>query len=148
MTTWGDPVNNRNLQREAHILGFCLEHDIDWQFGSRRGRASYGRKTRGEQPIVRLPEIRGQMTYFVALHELGHILSPDNRYMRTLESEVDAWQWALSNAEEDPTVATLRGIRRRLASYIAKAMRTERMVLPGKGTEFHKFVTWLERAST
>src|SRR6266496_3428786 len=87
------------------------------------------------------------MTYFVALHELGHVLSSGNRYLRTLESEADAWQWALANTEEEPTKATLKGIRRRLSSYVAKAIRSPRMHLPDEDSDFERFWRWLSEAA-
>ncbi len=137
----------KNIEREAHIAYLCLNNEVDWQWRGRHGRAQYAHPRKGESAVVHLPQIRGQMTYFVALHELGHVLSSGNRYLRTLESEADAWQWALANTEEEPTKATLKGIRRRLSSYVAKAIRSPRMHLPDEDSDFERFWRWLSEAA-
>jgi hypothetical protein len=134
----------KNITREAHIVGICMALDIDWKWGGRRGSAAYARPRKGEVATVFLPRIRGQMTYFVALHELGHVLSEGNRYMRKVEAEVDAWKWALANTEEDPSLATLRGIRRRLYSYLSRALRRDRMHVPDRDSDEWRFIRWLE----
>lgn len=112
-----------NIDREAHIVGLMMEHNVDWQWGGRRGHATYARPRKGEVAFVWLPQIKGQMTYFIALHELGHVLSSRNRQLRMMDAEVDAWKWALANTEEEPTKGTWRGIDRRLKSYVARAIR-------------------------
>ena len=64
--------------------------DITWRT-SLRGRA------RRLQWHVYLPEVRSEVTYALALHELGHVLSLNQRGSR-LDKEVDAWRWAEANA--------------------------------------------------
>lgn len=134
-------MTDRNVEREANIVGFCLEHDVDWEWRGRRGRAKHARPRKGEAAVVHLPPIKGQMTYFVALHELGHVLSPTNRYMRRLDAEVDAWKWALANSDEEPSRATWRGIYGRLKSYISWALRNANVAEPSdESREFIRMV--------
>lgn len=137
-------MTDRNLEREAHIWSFALEHDIDVEIGSVRGAKAYRRQPKHglDQPLIRIPAIRGQVSYFVALHELGHILGHGSGLVR-LEEEALAWRWALANTEEQPTVATYRAIKRRLASYMGRALRRSNMTLPGAGSEFHRLMSEL-----
>ena len=137
----------RNTQREAHVLAICLENEVDWEWRGRRGYAQYAHPRKGEAAVVTLPPVKGQMTYFVALHELGHVLSPGNRYMRQLEREADAWRWAFANSEEEPTQATLRGVKRRLAGYLARAIRRG-FYVPPQDSDFYRFVEWLQRVTS
>ena len=44
-----------------------------------------------------MPPVRGQVSYFVALHEIGHLVGA-GRSGRRLESEEAAWRFALAEA--------------------------------------------------
>jgi hypothetical protein len=68
-----------------------------------------------------VPPVRGQVSYFVALHELGHVLSRGNASLRQLEREADAWRFALGHSLVDPTPATARSLLRSLESYLRRA---------------------------
>lgn len=133
------------LSREAHVAKIAQTHGIDIEVASTSHRGvAYRRQPRHgiDQPFIRIPPIRGQVSYFLALHELGHILGHGSGLVR-LEEEALAWRWALANAEEDPSLATLKAIRRRVESYFTRAYYRRRMTLPGEGSEFHSLLTWL-----
>jgi hypothetical protein len=91
-----------------------------------RGRAYRGSPSRGLAPAIRVPDVRGQVSYFVALLELGHLLSPGNRSLRQLEAEADAWRWALAVALVEPTAATARSMHRALSSYLERTLAKRR----------------------
>lgn len=128
--------SDRNVEREAHIWALALDAGIDLEW-SRNGR---GHAMMRERKIV-VPPIRGQVSYVTALHELGHFLGHPRSGLVRLEEEALAWRWALANSEEDLTVATWRSIERCLRSYLARALRRQRMTVPGRDSEFHRLLT-------
>ncbi len=77
---------------------------------------------------IAIPPIRSRRAYFVALHELGHILGP-NPALR-LDQEVAAWGWALATARMEPTPACWAMIGRALGSYIARSVDRAGMRVP------------------
>jgi hypothetical protein len=90
-------------------------------------RPDRARAWRGARRLA-IPEIRSARSYFVALHELGHILGP-NPALR-LDQEVSAWRWALSEARQEPTPACWAMVGRALGSYIARAVDRAGMRVP------------------
>lgn len=98
----------------AHVRHLADEHEVTVVH---QGRGIAYRKERR----VTIPEVRGRSSYFVALHELGHVVGPNPR--RRLDQEVAAWRWALDHALDDPTPAVARMIGRCLRSYRSRAER-------------------------
>src|SRR4029079_6965724 len=99
---------------EAHIEELCREHGIELAGASSRGRAI---RWRGGRLEISIPPIRGQVSYFIALHEIGHLVGRGRSAPR-LESEANAWLWALEHSAIEPTEATKRSISRRLRGYL------------------------------
>jgi hypothetical protein len=97
-----------------HIQSLAREHDVEIVI--RKG--SRGRASR-RQRLIKIPAVRGQVSYLVALHELGHIVGryPKLRHDR----EVAAWRWALDNSIDEPTAASYERIAESLASYASCA---------------------------
>ena len=60
---------------EAHIADLCREHEIALA-GSSRGDAI---RWRGGRREISVPPIRGQVSYFIALHEIGHLIGRGGR---------------------------------------------------------------------
>ena len=105
---------------------------------------------------ISVPPIRGQVSYFIALHEIGHLIGPGRSAPR-LESEANAWLWALSHSVVEPTPATRRSIARRLRGYLEWARnRQYRRVPPRIPPREHPFwrllalggLSYLRRAAT
>lgn len=118
------------------MVALCREHGIEVAGSSRRGRAI---RWRGGRIQISIPEIRGQVSYFVALHEIGHLVGPGRSAPR-LESEANAWLWALENAAIEPTAATRRAISRRLDGYLQWARhRSHRRTPPRIPPREHPF---------
>jgi hypothetical protein len=111
---------------EAHVEDLCEEHGIEYAGSSRRGRAI---RWRGGRRQIAIPEIRGQVSYFVALHEIGHLVGPGRSAPR-LEAEANAWLWALRNSAVEPTPATRRSISRRLQGYLDWARNRQYRRIP------------------
>jgi hypothetical protein len=106
-----------------HVLELAAAGGVAVEFANGRRAAAYrGSPSRGLRPRIRVPEIRGQVTYFTALHELGHLLSPGNRSLRQLDAEGDAWCWAFEHSLVRPTPATARRLRTKLMTYHRRAV--------------------------
>jgi hypothetical protein len=128
---------------EAHIERLCAEHGIELAGSSARGRAI---RWRGGRLEIAIPPIKGQVSYFIALHEIGHLVGRGRSAPR-LEAEANAWLWALDHAAVEPTVATRRSIVRRLEGYLLWAEnRQYRRVPPRIPDQGHAFWSLLELA--
>jgi hypothetical protein len=128
-------------QMEGHVEQLCADHDIELVGSSARGRAI---RWRGGRLAISIPPIKGQVSYFIALHEIGHLVGPGRSAPR-LESEANAWVWALRHTAFEPTRATRRSIVRRLEGYLAWAQnRQYRKVPPRIPGPDHVFWALLE----
>jgi len=129
-----------------HIKTLCAAHGIALTFAG-RGRAEVHRRGRERVRLIRVPPIRGQVSYFVALHEIGHLVGA-GRSGRRLEKEAAAWTWALANSRVAPTDATRRRLGAKLRSYVTWAeLRRHRKrppVLPAAESEFWTLLRYLE----
>ena len=96
---------------------------------------------------IRVPPVRGQVSYFVALHEIGHLVG-QGRSGRRLESEEAAWRFALTEALVAPTDTTRRRIGKRLRSYVTwaelRARRRRPPFIPPANDAFWDLLAWLE----
>ncbi len=112
-----------------------------------RGRAEVRRRNGRRTIAIRVPPVRGQVTYFVALHEIGHLVGPGRSGTR-LEKEAAAWRFALHMALVEPTDACRRRIGRRLRSYVtwaeARQHRRRPPVLPAPDSPFWPLLRYLE----
>src|SRR5262245_46798119 len=52
----------------------------------------------GAKPVVQFVPVRGQVTYAIALHELGHALARQVNHPDDIVRERGAWEWARDNA--------------------------------------------------
>jgi hypothetical protein len=131
---------------DRHVDDLCRDHGIRRLSGS-RGRAEIHRRGDRRTIAIRIPPVRGQVTYLVALHEIGHLVGPGRSGPR-LEKEAAAWRWALAASLVEPTDACRRRIGRRLRSYVAWAeLRQHRRrppVLPPAGSPFWSLLAYLE----
>ena len=136
---------------DSHVDDLCAAHGIRRVVG--RGRAVVisvrhrdGRRERRLE--IRVPPVRGQVSYFVALHEIGHLVG-HGRSGRRLESEAAAWRFALSTALVAPTDSTRRRIGKRLRSYVTwaerRANRRQPPHIPPADDAFWRLLAWLER---
>ncbi|MEI7760438.1 MAG: hypothetical protein WCJ67_06645 [Thermoleophilia bacterium] len=135
---------------DLHIDDLCTSHGIRRVGG--RGRAVVisvrhrdGRRERRLE--IRVPPVRGQVSYFIALHEIGHLVGV-GRSGRRLESEEAAWRFALSTALVAPTDATRRRLGKRLRSYVIwaelRAGRRQPPFVPPANDPFWQLLAWLE----
>jgi hypothetical protein len=91
--------------------------------------------------------VRSQITYAVALHELGHLLGPGRSAPR-LEAEAAAWRWALATSIVPLTDHTRRSAGRRLRSYVIWAQHRQHRMrpprIPEPGSQFWSLLAELE----
>ena len=131
---------------DSHVDELCELHGIVRLNGS-RGRAEVHRRNGRRTQAIRIPPVRGQVTYFVALHEIGHLIGSGRSGTR-LEKEAAAWRFALLEARVEPTEACRRRIGKRLRSYVTWAelrqYRRRPPVLPPQGSPFWSLLAYLE----
>jgi hypothetical protein len=121
------PQQRRGVElMEANIEDLCRQHGIELVGSSARGRAI---RWRGGRLEISIPPIRGQVSYFIALHEIGHLVGKGRSAPR-LESEANAWLFALQHTVVEPTPATLRSISRRLRGYLEWARNRQHRRIP------------------
>jgi hypothetical protein len=113
---------------DAHIQQLCDARGIERLIG-RRGLA-YRRGPAGRRrPGIRIPPVRSQITYAVALHEIGHLVGPGRSGTR-LEKEAAAWRWALANSAVELSDHARRSAGRRLRSYVIWAEYRQHRLRP------------------
>jgi hypothetical protein len=131
---------------DRHVDELCAQHGIVRLTGS-RGRAEVHRRNGSRTLAIRIPPVRGQVTYFVALHEIGHLVGPGRSGAR-LEKEAAAWLYALREARVQPTEACRRRIGKRLRSYLTWAQlrqhRRRPPVIPPPEAPFWCVLAYLE----
>ncbi len=117
---------------KSHIDTLLLYNSIDVEWREKCSGRAYRKSRR-----VRLQYIKSEITYAVALHEIGHILGrhPSVR----IDKEVAAWEWARKNALVWTPVMT--GVASRsLTTYVRWSRRHQTMKVPGVG---HPVFDWV-----
>ena len=119
----------RPTELDAHIDRLCAEYGVERLAGGRRGIAFRhglaGRRTR----CIRIPPVKSQVTYAVALHEIGHLVGPGRSGTR-LEKEAAAWRWALAKSAVELSDAARWSAGRRLRSYVLWAENRQHRKTP------------------
>lgn len=107
-----------------HALSIAAEHGIEIEYTRNYDRARSWRRDRR----IRIPEIKGQVSYLIALHEIAHIAGPNPP--TRLSKEIAAWQWALDVSMIEPSPATYRSIIGCLQNYRRWQQRHATAVCP------------------
>lgn len=105
-----------------HIERICKIEDIQIASHTHGGRAF--RRNR----LIKIRPVKSEITYAVAMHEIGHILGPRQSGTR-IDKEVGAWEWAIKHAHRW-TPPMSRKMRSCLQSYLAKIERSPHMRKP------------------
>lgn len=70
---------------------------------------------------IKIRPVKSYVTYTIALHEIGHILAPSRSYGTftdyKIESEINAWGWAINNNLVWMPIMT-KTLYRGLAGYV------------------------------
>lgn len=130
------PRVDKQLQMKLadHVEQLAHDHLIRIIYRNGRARA-------WSDGLIRIKPVTGPVTYFVALHEIGHIATDGfSRDGERLNDESRAWEWALDNSLIEPSEADMRRIRTRLESYVSAAARPgSKYKLPGPDSHFARF---------
>lgn len=102
---------------EAHVVALGEEHGIEVEIVD--VKKCFAVRKREDGPYIRTRPIRSQVTYLIALHELGHHLAPEQKERRIIQ-EVAAWEWAIDQARCKLTSATKKRIGKYLRSYVTR----------------------------
>lgn len=119
---WAQPKRRSTRVQRArapefaeHVGALCAEHGISQVRASAASARPTGWEARADLGRVRIPPIRSRTDYFIALHEIAHVvLGHGGRGHGVLEIEGDAWAWAIEHARVPPTQAVKACIRNTL----------------------------------
>jgi hypothetical protein len=69
--------------------------------------------------VIGIHPIRSRSTYYIALHELGHVSNKKSTFVHgAMIEEVAAWEWAMQQAIVEPSLRAREAIHRGLRSYL------------------------------
>jgi len=85
----------------SHVLELANANDVEVEISRSKRSQAIGREE-GDGPRIIIREIRSQITYLIAHHELAHLVAPDVRAQPRLEREATAWCWALAQSRVTP----------------------------------------------
>lgn len=102
-----------------HVLSICAEHAVVVAWCKRPGRAYALREF---EEIVIAP-VKSEISYAVALHEIGHVRGRHQGSNRIFVRERGAWQWARKSARTW-TPRMERYAQASLGWYAARDMRS------------------------
>jgi hypothetical protein len=116
---------------DEHVKRLCVQNGIRVrEIKSYNARAYSGRGVRA----IAIHPVKTEVTYIVALHEIGHLIGP-NRSGRRLEKEAAAWEFVIEQSIVPLSSPSYRRMRKALDSYLARATR-RKMVIPAPGDSF------------
>lgn len=121
------------MTRGQHIVALCREHHIRRTVQRGRGHA------RVHERRIWHPPLRDEMAYFVALHEIGHILV--GLEGTRLEREAACWKWAIQNALVLPSYPTRQRICACLVRYLVRAQERGWRI-PAPDSDYWLFMQW------
>lgn len=123
----------RDLDR--HVAKLCKELNIQRTVAPGRGRARVPLRAIKHPPIT----LQDPMTYFVALHEVGHIIV--GLEGTRLEREAACWRYALDNALIEPHFSIRQRICACLVRYLWRAQQRGWKV-PEPGADYWRLMCW------
>lgn len=126
-------LGTRKRRLERHVRKLCRENDI--QFTIKKGRGHARVKSRA----IQIPPIKEDMGYFVALHEIGHVMSGLGG--RRLDREGKAWSWALAHTIIEPDYRVRQRICALLVRYLFRA-RNAGWKVPDDGPFWDNMIWW------
>lgn len=120
-----------------HIEKLCHSLKIEAEIKPAvRGRAKVRLRKIQHPPIE-----SDEMAYFIALHEIGHVVI--GMHASRLEREALAWEWALKNAIIEPHYSTRQRICANLVRYLFRAREND-WGFPDEDSAFWRLLRWWE----
>lgn len=125
----------RARELDRHVAALCKEHGIKRVIAPGRGHA----RVRARE--IQHPKITCQdlMTYFVALHEVGHVLVGLSG--TRLEREAACWRYALDVALIEPHFSIRQRICACLVRYLHRANQNG-WEIPAPGSDYWRLWQW------
>jgi len=125
-------MTSRALDR--HVRQLCQTHDITRVVAPGRGRASV-KDRRIQHPHIG----RDRMAYFVALHEVNHVLI--GLQGTRLEREAACWQFAFDRSRIPVTFDIRQRVSACLVRYLARA-KENGWAVPAAQSAYWQLLTW------
>ena len=85
------------MSYDEHIAQLLQANDIREYRVDSIGKAEASPRNDWGWGSIRIPEVVDGLTYLVALHEIGHVMTHNRRNGKLLR-EAAAWEWAIENA--------------------------------------------------
>lgn len=126
-------MRSRDLDR--HVAQLCKELKIQRTVVPGRGRAQVNSRRVQHPPIT----LSDPMTYFVALHEVGHVVV--GLEGTRLEREAACWRYALDNALIEPHFSIRQRICACLVRYIYRANQRG-WKIPNEESDYWQLMCW------
>lgn len=104
-----------NENRRNHVDRLCDELKIQKEILAKGRRHAFANTA--ERRIL-IPETTRILSYYMALHEIGHVVLGADRSKPKASQEADAWRWAIENAIEPPSEGVRRRIFRAVWNYM------------------------------
>lgn len=126
-------VKNANgLNRfQQHIVDLCKEYKIEYKIRPGRAAANVGKHK------IYIPGVYSIKTYFITLHEIGHLAVGLNETV--LERERLAWDWAMQKS----LVRANQDMRQVICALLVRHMYEAPEEKPTE--EYIKLVKWWEK---
>lgn len=109
----------------SHVDRLAERHKVTVEFKTGARGVAYPRRRK-----IKVSPVKSSVTYAVALHEMGHLVG-SGRASPRLQSEANAWSWALRNAIKDSVDDKFqRTVRKALRSYYGWACWRSGHIMP------------------
>lgn len=121
---------------DKHIEYMCKQFSVERTVKPGRGHAKVRKRTIQHPPIG-----IDEMAYFVALHELGHVVI--GMHAHRLDREALAWEWALRQSLIEPHYS----IRQRICSLLVRYLyrgKENNWEFPKEDSPFWQLFRWWE----
>jgi hypothetical protein len=93
-----DVVKIKVPEMRAHVEGIIAKSGVVYRPIDDFWKSRCLPWSNGEKPIVEFVPVRSEMTYAIAMHELGHVFGWQQNDPNEFVREKGAWTWALFHA--------------------------------------------------
>jgi hypothetical protein len=124
------------MNYSQHIESLASLHAVSIEF-----KEGYKGRSWRKRRHIKISPVRAAVTYAIALHELGHVVGTQSG--RRIDKEVQAWEWAESNALEWTEPMIVKAARC-VAWYLKMCERHRSMELPPEDHPAWRIAQWAE----
>ena len=98
-------------ERKSHIERLCAAHKIEHTVRPGAGDRAFALPAERQ---ITTPPVTGIRSYFIALHEIAHVVLSYDYDQLAAPQEAEAWTWAIDQAAEPPS----EGLRRHMFKVV------------------------------